>query len=203
MIDTLIYDMGNVLVYWDPRALALAGAEDPADAALLEAALFGSEDWVKSDMGIMDEQALCRAAIGRVPKRLEGQMKRLCFNWTEWLIPLPGAQEFVTRAKMANLKGYLLSNASRRFPEALSKRFEAFSLLNGAVVSAHEGLIKPDPRLYRVLLDRYSLRPEHCFFIDDIERNVEGAREVGIDGIVFDGDFDRLAAILKERGVKL
>ena len=71
MIDALIYDMGNVLVRWDPHALALAGSEDPADASVLEKALFASPDWIKGDLGLFGPEEMFAAARLRVPARLE------------------------------------------------------------------------------------------------------------------------------------
>ena len=203
MIDTLIYDMGNVLVRWDPHQLARAGSSDPADAALLERALFGHPDWIKGDMGLYDEETMYRAALARVPARLAEDLRRLCFEWPRWLAPLSGAEDFVRRAKAAGLKGYLLSNASARFPQALEGCFPAFGLLNGWVVSAHEGLVKPDPRIFHLLLRRYGLEPQNCFFIDDVADNVEAARRAGMDGCVFAGDFEALDRLLAGRGVRL
>lgn len=203
MIDTLVYDMGNVLVRWDPHALAQAGSSDPADAALLERALFGHPDWLKGDLGQYQEEAMYQAARGRVPARLEPHLKRLCEGWPGWLKPLPGADAFVRKAKAAGLRGYLLSNASKRFPEALANCFPAFHLLDGWVVSAHEGVVKPDQRIYRVLLERYGLAAENCLFIDDVPANVESARRVGMQGYVFDGDFARLTRALAGQGVML
>lgn len=203
MIDTLIYDMGNVLVRWDPHALAQAGSSDPADAALLEKALFGHPDWIKGDLGAYDEESMYRAALGRVPARLASNLKRLCFEWPRWVTPLPGADAFVRRAYAAGLRGYLLSNASSRYPQALFDCFPAFDLFNGWVVSAYEGMVKPDERIFQLLLDRYDLAPQNCFFIDDMAANVEAARRAGLDGCVFEGDFEALVRLLEGRGVRL
>ena len=203
MIDALIYDMGNVLVRWDPHALALAGSEDPADASVLEKALFASPDWIKGDLGLFGPEEMFAAARLRVPARLEPALRALCFQWPDWLEPLPGAADFVARANKRGLKGYLLSNASRRFPQALARCFPAFSLLDGWVVSAHEGVAKPDIRIYRRLLERYDLDPRRCFFIDDVPANLEGARRAGMECWLFDGDFSALERALLDRGVSL
>ena len=203
MIDALIYDMGNVLVRWDPHALALAGSEDPADASILEKALFASPDWMKGDLGLWGPAEMFAAARHRVPARLEPALEKLCLQWPERLAPLPGAADFLARAKRRGLKGYLLSNASRRFPQALARRFPAFFLLGGWVISAHEGVVKPDLRIYLRLLERYRLDPRRCFFIDDVAANLEGARRAGIDGFLFRGDFSALERALLERGLSL
>lgn len=65
------------------------------------------------------------------------------------------------------------------------ERFDFLSLLEGTVVSGIEKEVKPEPQIYRILLDRYSLKPEESVFIDDKEANVATARELGMHGIVF------------------
>ena len=70
------------------------------------------------------------------------------------------------------------------FPEA-RQRFGILQLIDRYVVSGAEGLVKPDPRLFRVLLNRYGLQAEECTFIDDNPDNVAAARALGMEGIVF------------------
>ena len=72
------------------------------------------------------------------------------------------------------------------FPEA-RERFGILQLIDRYVVSGAEGLVKPDPRLFQVLLDRYALRAEECIFVDDNPDNVAAACQMGMKGIVFSG----------------
>ena len=70
------------------------------------------------------------------------------------------------------------------------ERFDFLSLLEGTVVSGIEKEVKPEPQIYRILLDRYALKPGQTVFIDDKEANVETARRLGMHGIVFTGAED-------------
>jgi 2-haloacid dehalogenase len=85
------------------------------------------------------------------------------------------------------------------FPAARAK-FPILQLIDNYVVSGEEKMVKPDRAIFQVLLDRYGLRPEECLFIDDNPDNIEGARRVGLNGIVFAGAEDlrqRIASILQ------
>ncbi len=68
------------------------------------------------------------------------------------------------------------------------------------MISAKEKLLKPDPALYRRLLDRYRLKAEECLFIDDLRENIEGAERVGIKGHCFAGS-EELERYLKRSGI--
>ena len=72
----------------------------------------------------------------------------------------------------------------------------------GTVVSALEKCVKPDRRLYEILLNRYDLKPEECLFIDDLRANCDGAERAGMTAYCYDGDYEKLVAYLKENGIE-
>jgi putative hydrolase of the HAD superfamily len=109
--------------------------------------------------------------------------------------PLPGARAFVDACRRSGYRTYVLSNASDLFFTYFNN-FGPLSDFDGAVVSCQEKLLKPEPELYQRLLERYGLRPEECFFIDDREDNVEAARSLGMEGYVFRDDYPALTALL-------
>jgi 2-haloacid dehalogenase len=80
---------------------------------------------------------------------------------------------------------YALTNWSRETFPIARRRFSFLGRFRGVVVSGEERAAKPDPRIYRILLERYHLDPADCLFIDDVPRNVDGARAAGMDGILF------------------
>ncbi len=202
MIRNIVFDMGNVLVGWTPEAFALRAAGNGADAAVLHEALFAGPEWAMADEGLLSQDELLNIALKRTSERLHGTMRKLALSWPAWMEPILGAEEFVRRCKAAGMKLYLLSNAARQFPAALEHR-PFYPLLDGAVVSAHEKMVKPDPRIYRTLCERFGLLPEECFFIDDIAVNIEGARSIGMPGIVFEGDWAKTEEALKALGLQL
>lgn len=154
------------------------------------------------DAGQIDEAELLRAALGRAPERLHEALRRLLDNWSAWMVPIPGADDFTRRAKEAGLKLYLLSNASKRFPGVLSSQ-PFHPRFDGMMVSAHEKMTKPDPRIYRLLCRRFSLVPQECLFVDDMAVNVKGAEQVGMAAMHFEGDYRKVEDRLRELGVVL
>ena len=95
---------------------------------------------------------------------------------------------------------YLLSNAGTNQKDywPLIPGSECF---DGRLISADVRLLKPEPEIYRLLYETFSLKPEECFFIDDAPGNIEGAFETGMPGFVFRGDVGKLRAALIARGV--
>ena len=98
---------------------------------------------------------------------------------------MPGMRQLLHELQTANYHLYGLTNWSMEtFPEA-REHFGILQMIDRYVVSGAEGLVKPDHRLFQVLLDRYGLKATDCTFIDDNAVNVEAARELGMTGIVF------------------
>lgn len=99
--------------------------------------------------------------------------------------PVRATERLVGELKRAGYRLYVLSNMSREFIDFL-RRADVYALFDGEVVSCEEGTVKPEPLIYRILLDRYGLDPAETLFIDDRVANIAAAREAGIDGFLFD-----------------
>lgn len=202
MIQNLVFDMGQVLIRWQPRQFTAKYGFAEADEALLVQELFQSVEWVRLDRGTISEAEAAARVCGRLPQRLHGAVEEIVFSW--WrrpLVPVEGMAELLRELKENGYGIYLLSNASlalrRYFP-----RIPGAECFDGLVVSAEERLLKPQHEIYEVLLRRYSLSPESCFFVDDLPANVEGAQNVGMQGAVFRGDVNRLRRELAAAGVR-
>ena len=114
---------------------------------------------------------------------------------------IPGMFDVVKTLKDRGYKIYGLTNWSAETFPWVRETFPIFTLLEGMVVSGEEFLLKPSPEIYNLLLKRYGLKAEECVFIDDNPANAEGARRVGMKGLVFRGAdtvLDDLAPILAE-----
>ena len=92
---------------------------------------------------------------------------------------------------------YLCSNASMRLPDMYKKVIPGIRHFDGVLFSAPEKCIKPQRQIYEALFSRFCLKPEECFFVDDLQLNIDGARECGMDGYCFaDGDIEKLKGVL-------
>lgn len=191
-MKNLIFDMGGVLITYDPEYfLTRAGIVDNDDRAMLMAAVFRSPEWGMLDRGTLDEAGLEPIALSKLPERLHAVARDLIWRWCSPLEPIPGMAELIAAYKARGCGIYLLSNASYMQPEYWPD-IPGSALFDGAVVSALEKRVKPEPEIFHLLLDRYGLKAEDCVFIDDMQKNVDAAEAVGIKSIRFDGNADHL-----------
>jgi 2-haloacid dehalogenase len=109
-------------------------------------------------------------------------------RWSEMLAgEVPGAVEILADLRAAGVPRYALTNWSAETFAIARERFAFLDWFDGLVVSGEEGMTKPDPAIFRLLLDRFGLDPEATVFVDDSEANVAAARELGIDAVRFTG----------------
>ena len=198
MIKNIIFDMGRVLVEFYPEDfLTKEGITDIAERELLLREIFHHEDWTNMDAGIMNEQEMYDEAVKRIPEHLHQTAHNLIFDWNDPIIPVKGMEDFVRECKEKGYGIYLLSNASVAQP-VYWLRIPGHQYFDGTVVSALEKIMKPDVRIYHILLDRYGLKAEECLFIDDVARNINGAEKAGIRGYLFDGNVDKLRKYMSD-----
>ena len=184
MAKNIIFDYGNVLVEWHPEVVYGAWFGDEAKAWWFLRHVADNEWRLRIDRG--ESQDACIAELqGRWPEYGDA-IALYRDRWREMLTgEMPGMRELLGELKAGGCELYGLTNWSMdTFPEA-RRRFGILQLIDRYVVSGAEGYVKPDPRLFRVLLDRYGLRAEECLFVDDNPDNVAAARRMGMTGIVF------------------
>ena len=184
-MKNIIFDFGNVLVQWHPE--------------LVYGEYFGNDEakawWFLRHVADMDFRQRIDAGesmdycIREKQKQYPEYADAIELYRTKWREMLtdevPGMREVISILKSSGYELFGLTNWSMEtFPEA-REHFGILQMIDRYVVSGAEGLVKPDPRLFQVLLDRYNLKAEDCIFIDDNPDNVAAARKLGIDGIVF------------------
>jgi putative hydrolase of the HAD superfamily len=185
MIRNVIFDLGGVLITWRPQEIIDAFYTEPALRAALREHVFEHADWVEMDRGTLDELALVPRFAGRMA-RSESEMAALFDRVRDSLLPMPATVELANRLRERGLKLYALSNMSKAMFRHLESRYEFFSLFDGIVISAAVNLMKPEPQIYEHLVRRFSLSAAETVFIDDLPRNVEAARRLGMSAIRFE-----------------
>ncbi len=191
MIRSLIFDMGNVLLDYNPRVCLDLYLEREDDKKRMMTELFSGPEWIEKDRGRITDQEMEKSVAQRLPARLHGPLRQCVENWQICMKPLKGAKEFLTAVKQAGYGVFLLSNASQKIYDYFPS-FLPFDFFDGAVISSDVHLLKPDPAIYRHLLEKYRLDPAECLLIDDRADNLEGAASVGIKGFLFEGDFPKI-----------
>ncbi len=198
MIKHIVFDMGKVLLNYDGNKVCRHFIEDEAERKAVSTAVFDSQEWVLLDMGVMPEETALKKMQARLETDHAKEMAAQCLmHWHEHnLWPIEGMEELVAELKEKGYGIYLCSNASLRLLEC-SHMIPGISSFDGVLFSAEVKCIKPQKEIYGHLFDRFNLKPEECFFIDDLLMNIEGARECGMDGYCFaDGDVKKLKEVL-------
>ena len=196
----VVFDLGNVLIDWDP-APAIAGAVGHEEAArFLAADDFDFGAWNhEQDAGRPFEESEV-AAVQRVPHWREHILAYRTHFDRSLLGEVPGSVQLLRELHAAGVRLFALTNWSAElFPVAL-ERFDFLGLFEDVVVSGVEGLAKPDPRIFTVLAERTGLPLADCVFVDDKPENVEAARTAGLDGVLFAGG-ELLRTQLRSRGL--
>lgn len=191
LIKNVIFDMGNVLLKYDPDVCLNQYVEHEEDRAIIKKELFEGPEWEEGDLGYITDAERFDGVSKRVPERLHEALKKCTTGWMMCMKPIPGAREFCSYVKENGYRIYVLSNASNTFYDYFLN-FSSLDYFDGMVVSCDIHIVKPDIRIYEYLFTKYGLKPEECFFIDDMAANIEGAKKAGMDGAVFRGDFEEM-----------
>ncbi|WP_419801917.1 HAD family hydrolase [Mucilaginibacter sp.] len=185
MINTIIFDLGNVLINWDPKLLynKIFDSEEKANYFLENICTL---NWNEEQDAGRSLEAGTKALIEEFPQHKK-DIEAYYDRWEEMLNgPIEGTVEVFRQLKASGkYEIYALTNwSSELFPIAL-RQFEFLKWFDGIVVSGDEGIRKPEAAFFQILFDRYQVKPENAVFIDDNLRNVEAARKLGIESIRF------------------
>ena len=184
-IHAVVFDLGGVLLDWNPRHLyrKLFADERGMDHFLDQICTLQWHD--AHDRGVAVERSCARMA------ELHPEHAELVWAWgrrSEEMIggPIEGTVEILRELKARRVSCYALTNMeAETFPRRRA-RYEFLTWFDGTVVSAFEGVAKPDLEIFRRLLGRFGLRPETTLFIDDSQRNVDAAARLGIHALRFE-----------------
>ncbi|MBC9912107.1 HAD family hydrolase [Chitinophaga varians] len=183
--DTIIFDLGSVLIDWNPRYLyrKIFATEAEIDNFLQNIC---TSDWNEEQDAGRSLQEATEMLVANHPAH-EAQIRAYYGRWKEMLNgEIPGSVQLLRQLKESGkYKLYALTNWSNEtFPLALVE-FPFLQWFDGIVVSGREKQRKPFPSFYQLLLNRYQVDAEHALFIDDNLRNVKAAEEQGIDSVHF------------------
>jgi 2-haloacid dehalogenase len=194
----VVFDVGNVLLRWDPRNLYRKLFDDEARMEWFLSNVCTSAWNVEQDRGRDWDEAV--TLLVRSHPEHETPIRAFHERWHETVSGV--FQENVAlleRLREAGVPNYCITNFSgAKFKEAQS-RYPFLARFDGVIVSGDERVLKPDPAIYKLLLDRYGLAAADCLFIDDSQANVDGARAVGMHAIHYLEPMD-LAAALRRHG---
>ena len=171
MYKSIIFDIGGVLVDFDPKAYLVDRLCNAEMEEKVYDLTFGSEEWQLLDAGKLS--------------RYDGNQRMLEHARADWmhiLRPRLRMLELVRRLKNHGYRVYYLSNIPQDVLELLTER-GVLAQFDGGVASCEVQVNKPDPQIYKALLKKYQLKASECIFIDDRLENVQAAFALGFAGI--------------------
>ncbi len=200
MYKNLIFDFGQVIVRFDPFYMTSRYIEDKDDINLVQEVVFDRLYWDRLDNGTITDDEVKAEICKRLPERLHINALSIYENWYKNIPPIDGMENLIKSLKAEGKGIYLLSNISTGFAENYHNNPEVariLSLFDGLVFSGELKTVKPDRDIFEYILKKYNLNPAETFFIDDNEKNILGAKSVGISGYLFDGNTEKLKKAIK------
>lgn len=179
--SAIIFDIGGVLLEWKPMILAEKLFPSTQAASIMKL-LTESPLWNEFDRGIIEIDQLSNFASthGFEKKLTEEILTTIPYH----LPPIPTIINILKTVKSFGYKTYVLSNMPRFFFPVLLATHDFFSLFDGMVASYTINHIKPEPEIYKHLLEKFRINPYEALFIDDLEANIMGGNTMLIDGIL-------------------
>jgi putative hydrolase of the HAD superfamily len=191
----LVFDLGGVVVRWDPDAIIAGVFKDDEVKARVREGVFGHPDWLELDRGTLGRDE----AIARAAKRTgvaAGEIKRLLHAVPPSLAVFPETVDLLYRLKRKGYPLYCLSNMHFASIEYLESTHTFWDVFEGRVISCRLQLCKPEPGIYEHLLQSYGLEAKDTLFIDDVQKNLDAAAQLGIKTLKFE------SAAQCERGLR-
>jgi HAD superfamily hydrolase (TIGR01549 family) len=178
MPNTVIWDVGNVIVRWSPRTLYSKIFADPAecDRFLSDVATMAWHG--PTDCGVTFDEN-CAALSGRFPEHHEA-IWAWKHRWGEMFSgAIPETEAAIAALHARGVKQYALTNMSHETEEATFAMSPAFGLLDGRIVSGREGVMKPGPEIFHLVCNRFGFAPAEALFVDDSATNIAAAKALG------------------------
>lgn len=184
MVKSVIFDLGGVVIEWNPDRILEGYYADPQLRAIMKTAMFLHPDWLQLDRGTLNEAGLLERVAGRTGRpaaELEGLLDAIRGSLHTKADTVALLEKLSARA----VPLYCLSNMSSDIFRYLRERHSFWDVFHGIVISGDIRMIKPEPEIFEFLLQRYGLTAAQTVFIDDNAPNVEAARAIGIHTVWF------------------
>ena len=178
-VSTVIFDIGNVLIEWDPRHLYRRIFDTPEEIETFLSTICTPAWNLEQDRGRSFAEGVAEL-VERHPD-FEAAIRAFDHRWDE-MVPglVPGTLALIERLEATGAPLYAITNFSAEKFEEARLRFPFFDRFRGTIVSGRERLVKPERPIFELLLARYELRAEACLFIDDSPANIAAARSLGM-----------------------
>jgi putative hydrolase of the HAD superfamily len=198
-VKNVVFDVGGVLLDWNPGRILRDYYADPAERAAMKEAIFLHADWLEFDRGALSESALLER-IGKRAGRPVPELANLFETIHASLQPKTDMVLLLTSLAARQVPLYCLSNMPAGTFAYLRERLEFWKLFDGIVISGEVKLVKPQPEIFEYLLSRHGLTAADTVFIDDYPVNIDAAKTLGLHTVLFQNAVQCEAALVEFLG---
>lgn len=185
MVDTIIFDIGKVLVDWNWKEYLESYGYGAKKNEILANAVFLSEYWIETDRGVWTDEQILQSFMKKAPE-CEQEIRTLWDGMGNCVHTCNYTKSWIQELKQQNYKVYYLSNYGKTLKEKTKEALNFTEDCDGGIFSYEVKLVKPEPDIYQALIEKYNLIPQQCIFLDDRQENVVAAQQMGMHGIVFE-----------------
>lgn len=208
MIKNIIFDLGNVIVKNPTIDTVRQFFKNEDDVQTFNEYIFKSEFWKMMDLGKISNIEVANNIREKELVNVKDyiEVENFLLNWFS---KCSVNKEIMRFGKILKNKGYniyILSNMAKATFEFFSSKYDFFDIVNGVVISANEGVKKPDKKIFEISLNRYSLEPQECLLIDDDDTNktLKVANSIGINGRkVKANNLEDIKMLLRENNIEV
>ena len=199
-MKNLVFDMGNVLIEWNSEKILTAITGDTNLQDLLRKEVFETRLWVETDEGVKTREELIEIVASKLGDEYRNEITQLLRYWYKYVDVFTKVQDRIIELSKSDYNIYILSNTAYTFYDLVKEGYlPAASIAKGIVLSCEEKVLKPNEKIYNILLERYNLDPHDTMFFDDLSENIWGAARCGINGFVVENESELLTYLDKLR----
>lgn len=199
MKPIIVFDLGGVLLDWNPRHLYNKTFSSPEEMEYFLSEIC-SPAWNEQ----MDSGKPFQAAVAELQEKFPEYQDQIAAYHTRWIDmvsgEIPGTVEILKEVKEAGYKIAALSNWSMETFPLIKDQYPFLKWFDPLVISGEEGVCKPDPKIYQIILEKLGSEAGDCLFIDDVEKNLIAAEKMGFRVLQFLSS-ENLRTELRTRGV--
>lgn len=199
-MKNLVFDMGNVLIEWNSEKILQAITDDRKLHNLLRKEVFETGLWVQTDEGVKTREEMIEIVTAKIGEEYRNEITQLSRYWYKYVDVYTKVQDRIIELSKNGYNIYILSNTAYTFYDLVKEGYiPAASIAKGIVLSCEEKVLKPNEKIYNILLERYNLDPHDTMFFDDLSENIWGAARFGINGFVVENERELLTYLDKLR----
>lgn len=199
-MKNLVFDMGNVLIEWNSEKILQAITDDRKLHNLLRKEVFETGLWVQTDEGVKTREEMIEIVTTKIGEEYRNELTQLSRYWYKYVDVYTKVQDRIIELSKNGYNIYILSNTAYTFYDLVKEGYlPAASIAKGIVLSCEEKVLKPNEKIYNILLERYNLDPHDTMFFDDLSENIWGAARCGINGFVVENERELLTYLDKLR----